>query len=534
MYWMRIWRIGWLILRYRLDTLIPWSALPWTIRWLAVGAWCLPTPKTPGPVRLRLFFEALGPVFIKFGQILSTRRDLYPSEYADELARLQDNVPPFPGQEAVKVIETALGGSIAHLFADFDTTPLASASIAQVHAATLLDGRAAVVKVIRPKIHKVIRKDLAWMKALARVLSSIPEAKRLRPIEVVQDFEQTLLDELDLVREAANTTQLRDNFVDSDLLYVPEVYWDYSHRNVLVMERIYGVSIDETEALKAAGTDMKKLAERGVEIFFTQVFRDSFFHADMHPGNVFVDITDPKAPRYIGIDCGIVGTMAEEDQHYLAMNLLAFFNRNYHQVARLHVESGWVPADTPIHQFEQAIRAVCEPIFARPLKEISFGLLLIRLFQVARRFDMEVQPQLVLLQKTLLNIEGLGRQLYPDLDLWQTAKPFMEKWLKDRIGLKRTFNALYEQLPYILEQAPEWPYHIQKMVKQLGKAPPATQVQVVHSQNGSLPGIIITLAGFALAVYGEHANHDLLLYVGVGVGALAGVVTLFRRPRRAR
>lgn len=528
MYWLRIWRIGWLILRFRLDTLIPWSSLPLYLRWLAIGAFFLPNPKTPGPVRLRLFFEALGPVFIKFGQILSTRRDLYPSEYADELARLQDNVPPFPGVQAVKVVEAALGDSIGNLFNEFDTTPLASASIAQVHPATLLDSRAAVVKIIRPNIQRVIRKDLAWMKALARLLAGIPEAKRLRPVEVVQDFEQTLLDELDLVREAANTTQLRDNFAGSTLLYVPEVYWDYSHRNVLVMERIYGVSIDETETLKAAGTDMKKLAERGVEIFFTQVFRDSFFHADMHPGNVFVDITDPAAPRYIGIDCGIVGTMAEEDQHYLAMNLLAFFNRNYHQVARLHVESGWVPADTPIHQFEQAIRAVCEPIFARPLKEISFGLLLIRLFQVARRFDMEVQPQLVLLQKTLLNIEGLGRQLYPDLDLWQTAKPYMEKWLKDRIGLKRTFSALYEQLPFLLEQAPEWPYHIQQMVKQLGKAQPPAQVKVVQASSRALPSLVITLAGIGLAVYGDHISQDVLLYSGLGAALVAGLSTLLR------
>ncbi|MFC3854050.1 ubiquinone biosynthesis regulatory protein kinase UbiB [Salinispirillum marinum] len=529
MYWLRIWRIGWLILRYRLDTLIPWAALPLWLRWLAIGAWFLPTPKTPGPMRLRLFFEALGPVFIKFGQILSTRRDLYPPEYADELARLQDKVPSFPGTQAIAVIEASLQKPITELFADFSVEPLASASIAQVHAATMHDGRAAVVKVIRPHIQKVIRKDLAWMRALAKLLARVPEARRLRPVEVVHDFEQTLLDELDLVREAANATQLRDNFTDSDLLYVPEIYWDYCHRHVLVMERIYGTSIDEIDALKAAGTDMKMLAERGVEIFFTQVFRDSFFHADMHPGNVFVDLTDPKKPRYIGIDCGIVGTMAEEDQHYLAMNLLAFFNRDYHQVARLHVESGWVPATTPIHQFEQAIRAVCEPIFARPLKEISFGLLLIRLFQVARRFDMEVQPQLVLLQKTLLNIEGLGRQLYPELDLWQTAKPYMEKWLKERIGFKRTFNTLRQQLPFLLEQAPEFPYYLQQMVKQLAKAPPAPQVRVESASNRSMSALILALAGVGLAVYGDQVAQHTLMYVGIGIALVAGITSL-RRP----
>lgn len=532
MYWLRLWRIGWLILRYRLDTLVPWSSLPWWVRWLSVGRFFFPRPKTPGPVRLRLFFEALGPVFVKFGQILSTRRDLYPKIYADELVQLQDRVPPFPGERAIAVVEESLGKPIDTLFARFHNTPLASASIAQVHDVTLHNGQAAVVKIIRPDIERTIRKDLAWMRAFARLLTTIPEARRLRPVEVVRDFQQTILDELDLIREAANTAHLRRNFSGSDLLYVPDVYWDYCTEKVMVMERINGLPIDEVDALRAAGVDMKALAERGVEIFFTQVFRDSFFHADMHPGNVFVNIERPKAPQYIAIDCGIVGTLAEEDQHYLAMNLLAFFNRDYHQVARLHVESGWVPPDTPIHQFEQAIRAVCEPIFARPLKDISFGLLLVRLFQVARRFNMEVQPQLVLLQKTLLNIEGLGRQLYPELDLWATAKPFMEKWLRDRIGLRNTLKSFHERLPFLLEQAPEWPYHIEKMIKELGRPRPDPGVQVTHTQHTGLPGLLICAMGIGLAVYGDYVSNDVLTGSGAGLAIIAAIFTLRRRGQR--
>lgn len=534
MYWLRLWRIGWLILRYRLDTLVPWSALPWWLRWLSIGRFFFPKPKSSGPVRLRLFFESLGPVFVKFGQILSTRRDLYPKEYADELVQLQDSVPAFPGDRARRLVESSLGAPTTELFAHFNEQPLASASIAQVHEATLHNGQAAVVKIIRPDIESTIRKDLAWMVAFARLLSTIPEARRLRPVEVVHDFRQTILDELDLVREAANTVHLRRNFEGSDRLYVPEVYWDYCTEKVMVMERINGLPIDEVDALSAAGVDMKELAERGVEIFFTQVFRDSFFHADMHPGNVFVNIDDPAAPQYIALDCGIVGTLAEEDQHYLAMNLLAFFNRDYHQVARLHVESGWVPTDTPIHQFEQAIRAVCEPIFARPLKDISFGLLLIRLFQVARRFNMEVQPQLVLLQKTLLNIEGLGRQLYPDLDLWATAKPFMEKWLRERISLRSTFKTLRHQLPFLLEQAPEWPYHLEKMVKELGRPRTNTGVTVTQSSQAGLSGIVLTAMGIGLAIYGESVSHDVLLWSGVGLAALSALLTLGRHRQTTK
>jgi ubiquinone biosynthesis protein len=363
------------------------------------------------------------------------------------------------------------------------------------------------------------------MKAFARWLERVPELKRLRPMAVVRDFELTLLDELDLMREAANTAHLKRNFKDSELLYVPKVYWDYCAHNVMVSERIFGTSVDEIQALSAQGVDLKVLAERGVEIFFTQVFRDRFFHADMHAGNVFVDATNPAQPKYIAIDCGIVGTLAEEDQHYLAMNLLAFFNRDYHQVARLHVESGWVPKDTPIHHFEQSIRAVCEPIFARPLKDISFGLLLVRLFQVARRFNMEVQPQLVLLQKTLLNIEGLGRQLYPELDLWQTGKPYMEQWLRDRISAKRIAQSVRAQLPFILERLPDWPHHLERMVKTLGTPAPEPTPAPQSTAQGALLGLLVLGIGLGTALWGDWVHNSVLFWSGFGIGACGLMLT---------
>lgn len=523
MFWLRIWLIGWLIIRFRLDALLPRGVLPWWLKWALLGQLILPNPKTPGPVRLLRFFEALGPVFVKLGQILSTRRDLFPAEYADALSQLQDQVPPFSSTQAITEVERGLGQPIDTLFAKFDVTPLASASIAQVHVAQLHSGEEVVVKIIRPRIERVIRKDLSWMKAFARWFERVPEIRRLRPMAVVKDFEQTLLDELDLMREAANTAHLRRNFADSDLLYVPEVYWDYCANNVMVSERIFGTPVDEVSTLSAQGVDLKALAERGVEIFFTQVFRDRFFHADMHPGNVFVKTTNPQKPQYIGIDCGIVGTLAEEDQHYLAMNLLAFFNRDYHQVARLHVESGWVPKDTPIHHFEQAIRAVCEPIFARPLKDISFGLLLVRLFQVARRFNMEVQPQLVLLQKTLLNIEGLGRHLYPELDLWQTGKPFMEQWLRDRISAKRIARSIHTQLPFILERLPDWPHQLERMVKTLGTPSPTVEVKTLRRSGGAWVGLFILVAGLGTTFWGDWTHNSVLFWSGFGLG-VSGLV----------
>ena len=391
--------------------------------------------EAPRGERIRLTMEALGPVFIKFGQLLSTRRDLLPDDISDELARLQDDVPPFPSDEAITIIEQGLQAPVDTLFAEFDRRPLASASVAQVHSARLHSGEEVVAKVIRPGIEKVIRKDIRLMYLCAqfiRFLSS--DARRLKPVEVVADYERTIFDELDLLREAANYSQLRRNFLTSPLLFVPQVYWDYCRSRVLVMERIYGVPISDLKTLKEHNVDMKVLAERGTEIFFTQVFRDRFFHADMHPGNIFVDTSNPKEPRYIAIDCGIIGTLEPEDQYYLASNLSAFFRRDYRKVAQLHVDSGWVPRDTPVAALEAAIRTVCEPIFEKPLKDISFGQLLVRLFQVARRFNMEIQPQLVLLEKTLLNVEGLGRQLYPNLDLWATGQPFLEKWMKDQVS----------------------------------------------------------------------------------------------------
>lgn len=459
MTFLRLIRIAWVLSRYRLDTLLHHQQVPWLIRfslWFFPLRWIIPAKGSEGR-RLRLALENLGPVFVKFGQILSTRRDLLPAEMAIELAYLQDRVPAFSGQKARRLVEDALGHSTDDLFAEFDEQPMASASVAQVHAATLHTGQSVVVKVIRPDIQRVIRKDIRLMELMARLVRAIPDGRRLRPVEVVDDFRKTILDELDLLREGASMATLRRNFEDSPLLYIPWVHWEYTRRSVLVMERISGIPVANIEELQANGTNMKRLAESGVEIFFTQVFRDSFFHADMHPGNVFVSREHPEAPQYIGIDCGIVGSLSREDQSYLAQNLLAFFNRDYYRVAELHVESGWVPAHTRVNEFEAAIRSVCEPIFEKPLAEISFGLLLVRLFQTARRFDMTVQPQLVLLQKTLLNIEGLGRQLYPQLDLWSTAKPFLERWVREQVGPARFIKAIQQHGPGWLAKAPQIP-----------------------------------------------------------------------------
>ena len=408
----------------------------------------------PRGERIRLALEDLGPIFVKFGQILSTRRDLLPDDIADELALLQDNVPAFSISQSRNIIETAYKDKIENVFATFTDEPLASASIAQVHSATLPNGDEVIVKVLRPDVEKIIRRDLVLLDYLARLAERFwADGKRLRPREVVDDYKHTILDELDLMREAANSSQLKRNFEDSDELYVPEVYWPLTRKNVMVMERIHGHPVSDIASLKQHGIDLKKLSERGVEIFFTQVFKHNFFHADMHPGNVFVSDTG----QYIAVDFGIMGTLSHDDQRYLAENFLAFFNRDYHRVAELHVESGWVPKTTRIEEFESAIRSVCEPIFERPLKDISFGNLLLRLFQTARRFDMPVQPQLVLLQKTLLNIEGLGRQLYPELDLWQTAKPFLERWMNEHIGWRGLVKSLKQNAPLMAEKLPELP-----------------------------------------------------------------------------
>ena len=474
----RLFRIAWVFCRYRLDTFLPLAELPTALKiFFLMAPWHLfPQPKLSRGDRLRLALEELGPVFVKFGQILSTRRDLLPDDMADSLKQLQDRVPPFPSDQARDIIEKSLGAPVAELFAEFSPDPMASASVAQVHAATLTNGQQVVVKVLRPGIEKVIRQDLGLMYLMAGLLEKYwAEGKRLHPVDVVADYDSTIHDELDLQREAANASQLRRNFDNSPLIYIPFIDWDYTRKSVLVMERIHGIPIADVDTLRDAGVNMKVLAEKGVEIFFTQVFRDSFFHADMHPGNIFVDASNPADPQYIAIDFGIVGTLAPDDQSYLARNLLAFFRRDYRQVAQLHIQSGWVPPDTRINEFEAAIRTVCEPIFEKPLKDISFGHFLLRLFQTARRFNMEVQPQLVLLQKTLLNVEGLGRQLYPDLDLWSTAQPFLEKWMRQRVGPSGLIKSLQTHLPSWLEQSPEMPQLVHDALLQLRGSGPTEE-----------------------------------------------------------
>jgi len=444
------------IRRQRLDTLLPDAHRPWIVRTLfALSRLPASEPLEDRGDRLRQALEELGPVFIKFGQLLSTRRDLLPDDIADALALLQDQVPSFPTPEAITLIEKSLGASIDTLFAEFEQTPLAAASVAQVHGAVLSTGEVVVVKVLRPDIETTIRADLRLIKQLAFWVGRFfKDGRRLRPMEVAADYERTLLDELDLRREAGNASQLRRNFLDSGLVYVPAVHWPLVTRDVMVSERIKGIPVSDIDTLHRLGVNMKLLAERGVEIFFTQVFRDSFFHADMHPGNIFVDASNPEDPSYLAVDCAIVGQLSESDLYYLARNLLAIFKQDYRLVAKLHVECGWVPADTPVAEFETAMRTLCEPVFERPLEDISFGTMLVTLFRTAGRFNMEVQPQLVLLQKTLLNIEGLGRQLYPELNLWDTAKPFLERWLSERYAPQSVWKRLRDDAPAWLETLP--------------------------------------------------------------------------------
>ncbi len=409
-------------------------------------------------VRLRLCIEALGPIFIKFGQALSTRRDLLGDEITDELEKLLDQVPPFSWTEARAILEAQLGAPLDQVFEHFDNREIASASIAQVYAARLIGGDEVVVKIVRPGIERRIRQDIELLKMLARLAERYwDEAPRVKPMQVVREFETTTLNELDLVREAANASELRRNFEGSPDLYVPRVYWDFCRPRVMVMERIHGIPVTDLDALQAANVDLEVLARKGVEIFFTQVFRNNYFHADMHPGNIFVDPATPADPQYIAVDFGIMGSLSTSDQRYLAENFVAFFNRDYRRVAELHVDSGWVDADTRIDEFEAAIRSVCEPMFQRPLAEISFGQLLLRLFQTARAFNMEIQPQLLLLEKTFLHIEGLGRQLYPELDLWDTAKPFLEKWLSEQMGPSALLKGLKRNIPFIAEHLPDVP-----------------------------------------------------------------------------
>jgi ubiquinone biosynthesis protein len=455
---LRLLRITLTLLRFGIDDLVLSGVRQRWVRVLMGVATVGRDLSAPRGQRLRLALERLGPIFVKFGQVMSTRRDLIPTDIADELTRLQDRVPPFPSAQSIALVEKAFGKPIGELFATFDAEPVASASIAQVHFATLRDGREVAVKVLRPGMLNVIESDLALLHRLAVWVERISaDGKRLKPREVVAEFDTYLHDELDLVREAANAAQLRRNMRDLDVILVPEMVWDLCRDGVIVMERMHGVPIGQIERLREAGIDFKKLARDGVTIFFTQVFRDGFFHADMHPGNIQVSLAPATFGRYIALDFGIIGTLTEIDKDYLAQNFIAFFRRDYKRVAELHIESGWVPPGTKVNDLEGAIRAVCEPHFDRPLKDISLGQVLLRLFQTSRRFNVEIQPQLVLLQKTLLNIEGLGRQLDPDLDLWSTAKPFLERWMNEQIGWQGFMSTLQAEAPRYSHMLPEIP-----------------------------------------------------------------------------
>jgi len=451
----RLLQIERVLVRHRLDDFVRATHLYRPLRFvffISPWTWFQRGSDLSRGARLRLALEELGPIFVKFGQALSTRRDLLPADIADELAKLQDNVPPFPGAIARAMIESSYGAPLDTRLREFQETPLAAASIAQVHAARLADGREVIVKVLRPGMKETIALDLEVLYTIAGMAARWwIQSRRLKPLEIVREYERTVLDELDLMREAANASQLKRNFAGSRLLYVPEIYWDHCRVDVLVMERIHGIPIGDIARLRELGTDFKRLAENGVEIFFTQVFRHNFFHADMHPGNIFVLLDDPMQPRYAAVDFGIVGTLDPRDQRYLAENFLAVFDRDYRRVATLHVQSGWVPRDTRIDEMESAVRTICEPIFDRPLKEISFGTVLLRLFEALRRFNGQIQPQLLLLQKTLLNVEGLGRQLYPELDIWQTASPVLRRWMRDRVSPRNLMRELRRGWPDVLE-----------------------------------------------------------------------------------
>ncbi|MEN9473628.1 MAG: hypothetical protein RIS48_348 [Pseudomonadota bacterium] len=496
--------IVWVVLRYGLDELLlsgfPNPLLRALRRLITIGR----DLTAPRGQRLREALEALGPIFVKLGQVLSTRRDLMPPDIADELARLQDRVPPFPSQVAVATIERAFGQKLDQIFASFDQQPVASASIAQVHFAVLHDGREVAVKVLRPGMLPVIDKDLGLMRLMAGWVEKLSaDGKRLKPREVVAEFDKYLHDELDLVREASNAAQLRRNMADLDLVLIPEMYWDWCRTEVLVMERMKGVPISQVARLREAGVDIPKLARDGVTIFFTQVFRDGFFHADMHPGNIQVSLEPASFGRYISLDFGIVGTLTQVDKEYLAQNFTAFFRRDYKRVAELHIESGWVPEDTRVDELEAGIRSVCEPYFDRPLKEISLGMVLMRLFQISRRFNVEIQPQLVLLQKTLLNIEGLGRDLDPELDLWSTAKPFLERWMIDQLGPRMFWQQLKAEAPQYAKLIPELPRLLHDFLRQR-KGDESRELRALLSEqrrtNRLLQGLIYGGLGFALGL----------------------------------
>jgi ubiquinone biosynthesis protein len=546
---LRLAHINLVLVRHGLDEIILATHLFRFFRflyYLAPWNW-VPRRREPRAARIRKTLEELGPIYVKFGQILSTRRDLLPDDIAEELARLQDRVPPFPGARAKAMIEAAQGQPLGEVFRAFDETPLASASIAQVHAARLRDGTDVVVKVLRPNIRHYIRRDVSLLRTVASMAERYwRESRRLRPCEVIAEFEKTLYDELDLLREAANASQLRRNFRDSGMLYVPEIHWAYCRSNVMVMERISGISVTNVAALRASGIDLRALAERGVELFFTQVFRHNFFHADMHPGNIFVS----PSGQYMAVDFGIMGTLNPVDQRYLAENFLAFFRRDYRRVAELHVESEWVPSGTRVDEFESAIRTVCEPVFEKPLKEISFGNVLLRLFQTARRFNMEIQPQLVLLQKTLLNIEGLGRQMYPELDLWQTAKPFLERSMSEQLGARALWRNVRESIPALGETLPEVPQLAHKLLEQAATGKlrlewtsaelRRLQGEIVRANRRSNTTVVGTGLLLAAAIIYGLKDHDptaifgapVLSWICAGLGL--GILTLNRWRSGAR
>jgi ubiquinone biosynthesis protein len=524
------------LVRHGLDELISSAHLFRPLRFLFMlspWTWGQRRSTEPRGVRIREALQELGPVYVKFGQSVSTRQDVLPDDVGEELAKLQDRMPPFSAEEALAQIQDIYGSPANEVFAEFDSAALAAASIAQVHVARLHSGEEVVVKLLRPGVRKQIERDIQVLYALAKLSKRYwKDARRLRPLEVVAEYEKTILNELDLMREAANASQLRRNFLGSDQLYVPEVYFDYCRSNAMVMERIHGVPVSDMDTLRRAGTNIPKLAANGVEIFFTQVFKHNFFHADMHPGNIFVDITDPDNPLYAAVDFGIVGMLDEHDRRYLAENFLAFFDHDYNRVARLHVDSGWVPAGTRVEEFESAIRTVCEPIFNKPLKDISFGQVLVRLFSIARAFDMEVQPQLVLLQKTLLNIEGLGRQMYPELDLWQTGQPVLREWMAERTGPKAMVKRFKEELPEIRYMLDQLPAAARKILDRLDE--PATPNQPdrqsllrwAQQRYLAFTGALSLLAGVLLI--GQQAEP---VWLGWALGGFAAILLYTGRPR---
>lgn len=520
----RLIKIITVVFRFRLDNLIPWRKTPWWVRWFPMmRIWKVTRCHHSRGARFRMALESLGPVFVKFGQLLSTRPDLLPRDIVAELCKLQDQVPPFSYEKAIQKIEQTFAKPVSEIFFSFEKKPLASASVAQVHTAQLHSGESVVVKVIRPGIEKIIRQDMRLLYTLSRLLTMLSaDMSRLKLKQIVSDYERTLFDELDLRREAANGSQLRRNFIDSEDLYIPQIYWDYCHHNIMVMERVNGVPLDDIATLKARHINIKKLAEQAVNIFFTQVFRDAFFHADMHPGNIMVNTDNPNKPYFIAIDFGIVGSLTPEDQSYLARNVLAFLNHDYRKVAELHIKSGWVPRTVPVHELEAAIRTVCEPVFGRPLAEISFGQVLLGLFQTARRFNMEVQPQLILLEKTLINVEGIGRQLCPQLNLWITAKPFLEEWLKNRVSPLSVIKRLHDHIPDWIEQTPVLTHQlIQKLQLSENKS------RIYRSGTNVLAAGLLIVTAVILVCYPDTLNRSFLLPAILGT---IGVLLITGKP----